>query len=1094
MSLSQVSALKVDGHRADAARFYAIACDPGLSVAVEACAGAGKTWMLVSRMLRALLSDTGSGACQPHEILAITFTRKAAGEMRERLYEWLQEFAHADQDRLMQGLRERGVPGLEHPDVAAALCVRLRGLYGSLLASGRTVQIRTFHGWFSSLLRMAPVALLQQLKLPVHYELLEDDTQAKDLAWRRFLAALIDHPAAKADFQALVQTHGRSQAQKALLLALDKRVEFELADAAGTVQTSVRTIDQQFARCAGLSTVRELLFRSTEAQLLMQAAKVLQGLRAKTFSALGADLERALVAGDLDGVIDSLLTGQSSGRGPRAFGQAGSNEAVRQAQGLAQELLQMQRQEQAWAHQQRMTRLTRVLIGQFRALKLERGWMDMNDIEQAAVHLLSDDVLSGWVQERLDAQVRHLLVDEFQDTNPMQWQALRSWLQSYAGAGRAPSVFIVGDPKQSIYRFRRAEPQVFRDAQQFVRSALGGALLSCDHTRRNARQVIEVVNAVMADAQSGDNYAGFGEHTTQSEQTGQVVSLPVVDRPIKADAVPAGERPWRDSLTQPRWLPEERQRDLEAAQAAAWIAQQISDRKICANDVMVLSRKRDSLEPMQLALRARGVPASIGEKIALMDCCEVQDLVALMDVLVSPRHNLSLARVLRSPLFGLDTSALVPLAQAAERTGRSWLSVLQDGASVAELDQTKALVLQPLGAILTRWQGWLRALPPHDALQAIYDDGDVLARYAAAAPDLLRDSVLSHLRALLEVALGHDGGRYLTAYALVRALRAGTIEVPATLRSDAVRLLTIHGAKGLEADTVLMLDTDAAPRNPDNMSVLVDWPGHLPHPRTFVFLESESRPPPCAVGTLAADLQARSREELNALYVAMTRARKVLAVSACVPFRDSGRSWRKRLDPWTLALEGVGPASPGAASAQDRATPARVLLPSLPEWVRVDSRPEAGQRPEAPSPLARIGLAMHRLLEWGAASPEHLRLAAREFRLDPDQRREAGEAAQRILQGQGAWIWSSTEIVWQGSEVELIHQGRLLRLDRLVQHRDGTWWVLDFKSHAQPQVQDAMVQQLSDYAQAVRALHPGQRVRAAFLTAQGQVREIALAS
>lgn len=115
-----------------------------------------------------------------------------------------------------------------------------------------------------------------------------------------------------------------------------------------------------------------------------------------------------------------------------------------------------------------------------------------------------------------------------------------------------------------------------------------------------------MVNAVMADAQSSDNYAGFGEHTTQSEQTGQVVSLPAVDRPIKADAVSAAERPWRDSLTQPRWLPEERQRDLEAAQAAAWIAQQISDRKICANDVMVLSRKRDSLEPMQLALRARG--------------------------------------------------------------------------------------------------------------------------------------------------------------------------------------------------------------------------------------------------------------------------------------------------------------------------------------------------------------------------------------------------------------------------------------------------------------------------------------------------------
>ena len=114
----------------------------------------------------------------------------------------------------------------------------------------------------------------------------------------------------------------------------------------------------------------------------------------------------------------------------------------------------------------------------------------MGDLERTALVLLSDSALSGWVQERLDARVSHVLIDEFQDTNPLQWQALHSWLSSYSGAGNAPSVFIVGDPKQSIYRFRRAEPQVFRAAKQFVVQGLEGDVLSCDHTRRNAPEVL----------------------------------------------------------------------------------------------------------------------------------------------------------------------------------------------------------------------------------------------------------------------------------------------------------------------------------------------------------------------------------------------------------------------------------------------------------------------------------------------------------------------------------------------------------------------------------------------------------------------------
>jgi ATP-dependent helicase/nuclease subunit A len=138
------------------------------------------------------------------------------------------------------------------------------------------------------------------------------------------------------------------------------------------------------------------------------------------------------------------------------------------------------------------------------------------------------------VQERLDARIKHLLIDEFQDTNPLQWQALHAWLSGYTGAGEAPGVFIVGDPKQSIYRFRRAEPQVFKAAQAFIRDGLGGDLLACDHTRRNAPAVIGAVNAVMLQAQEEGAWNGYRSHTTESTAAGRVLRLPPIPRPFKA--------------------------------------------------------------------------------------------------------------------------------------------------------------------------------------------------------------------------------------------------------------------------------------------------------------------------------------------------------------------------------------------------------------------------------------------------------------------------------------------------------------------------------------------------------------------------------
>ena len=1106
------AAYKHNGQPVSAEAFYAIACDPRRSVAVEACAGAGKTWMLVSRMLRALLEGDGAGAeVQPHEILAITFTKKAAGEMRERLYEWLEQFAHADDDTLRQELLVRGVDSRlldrtfdrnidkNSPSGNKDIRLLLSNLYQRVLANGRPVQIRTFHSWFAALLRSAPLSTLQQLGLPLNYELLEDDGPAKALVWRRFYAALVADPELKADFEAVVMAHGRSQADKALHGALDKRTEFVLADAAGAVDGSVQHFSVQFAEFAGLGHPDELLSANPAvARLFMDAAGALGRASAVTFSAKGVELEKALTEGDATSALTALLTEKGTARkfGEKIVGIA----VVREAQDVALRLLAARLQCDAWDYQQRMARLARLLLEEFTALKRERGWVDMNDVERAAQVMLGDDVLSGWVQERLDARIRHLMIDEFQDTNPLQWQALYAWLSGYGGAGKAPSVFIVGDPKQSIYRFRRAEPQVFIAAQAFVRDGLGGDLLACDHTRRNSVAVIGTVNAVMAAAQAGDGYEGFRQHSSASQEEGRVLRLPPVPREARearADEALA-DAPWRDSLTTPRELPEETLRTLEARQAAAWIAGHIANGLKPAN-VMVLSRKRAGLLPLQDELRALHIPAQIGEKTELIDCCEVLDIVALLDVLVSPQHDLSLARALRSPLFSFSDDALVQLALARESMSGdvtpSWFEALQKS-------EQDAPVYAAAAASLIKYKGWVDSLPPHDALQAIYHDGDVLARFAAAAPAASRGTVLANLRALLSVALQLDGGRYATPYAFVRALKAGGLQAPAAVNPDAVRLLTIHGAKGLEAHTVLLLDTDTAERSLESMSVLVDWPGEAAAPKKFVFLVSESRPPACAQEALAIEQLARKREELNALYVALTRARHTLAISSIEPYKAAPHSWWQRLH--ALASQVPVPADlPSAAPAGGASDAGVFTLPDLPDfraWAQPASQTASPEAVDEDSPSARIGKAMHRLLEWGVLenravdSDRKLAQIAREFSLTPEQSSDARAMASRIRNGEAAWAWDDAMVAWQGNEVELHHLGQILRLDRLVQRKDaghvGHWWVLDYKSASQPQHDALKVAQLQGYRSALHAIYPGDTVKAAFLTASGAVVKI----
>ncbi|HPP97628.1 MAG TPA: 3'-5' exonuclease, partial [Ottowia sp.] len=387
--------------------------------------------------------------------------------------------------------------------------------------------------------------------------------------------------------------------------------------------------------------------------------------------------------------------------------------------------------------------------------------------------------------------------------------------------------------------------------------------------------------------------------------------------------------------------------------------------------------------------------------------------------------------------------------------GTAWLDLL----STTELLAHDGRALH---ADLMQYRQWLLTLPPHDALQAIYQQRDVLARFAAAAPAPERAQVLAQLRALLAAALQVQGGRFLTAYQWLRALRRLRLPVPHAAAPGVVQLLTVHGAKGLEAQEVLLLDAAAGPPRGAGASVLIDWPGAERAPRRLVFLASGSKPPPSLEDLAQQEADAQAREELNALYVAMTRARQRLVLSGITPHARPPSSWWQRIEalaePLAAPPPAVAPAAAGDAVFDMLELPAAPVHPA-PEAIETEAVTRTAEADS--SDAARIGEAMHWLLEHAGDTPSgwHPRRAAqarRRFALDAAQAAHAEAIARRILTGEAAWAWSAEHVLEAFNEVELVHQGQRLRIDRLVRRRASAtepeaWWVLDYKSAAHPE-------------------------------------------
>jgi ATP-dependent helicase/nuclease subunit A len=1110
----------INGQRVAPEAFYAVACDPRRSVVVEACAGAGKTWMLVSRMLRAMMDGT-----PPHQILAITFTRKAAGEMRTRLQEWMHEFAHADDAACDQALRDRGVAQGE----LAGMRERLRGLQAAWMADGRSVEIHTILGWFAKLVQGAPLDLLHELGLPPDMQLIEDTQAMWPNVWGRFLRKVDADETLKQALADSVRDVGRHNAEAWLQAALSSRLEIELAEQAGTLSTSVEGVS---ALNKGWSDDADLAAAWRQpvphAQLWALAKELGQSTKKGPRDAAVA-LEMALGQASNDaaeqGIRQALFT--STGGLRKALGES---DLVMWAAAWLGDWADARAQAHARRQHERQCRLAHALLSAYRQLKAEMGVADMVDLELAAARLMADPVMSGWVQERLDHQVRHVLMDEFQDTSPLQWHTLRAWLSAYAGAGggnsgqQAPSVFLVGDPKQSIYRFRRADPRVFQAARRFVVEGLDGQHLACDHTRRNAQGVIAALNAVMGQVAAAGRFPDFRTHTSASAEAGQVQVLPQVPREAPAKAEVAQQGPeagcalppgWRDTLTTPRHEVEATRREQEAEQIATVVGHAIAADGVPPEKIFVLARRRVTLDAVAQALSARQIAHIAPESDLLTDKAEVQDLLAAVEALLSPGNKLALAHALRSPLFGVDDDGLQWLATRLPTPQASWMDALL---TLDAADQPPPGLLAACHAF-TVWQQHLPHLPPHDLLERIVRDTGYRQALAAHVPHGQWQAALFHVDTLLAHALGAQAGRDLTPYAWLRQLRREPPKLPPRSAGQAVQLLTVHGAKGLEADVVVLADMDAEGQRSATYSLMIDWPEGHSAPVRCAFVASERQCPPSLRPLRDAEDLADEIEGMNALYVAITRARRTLVLSSTAPRAPREDSWWAWMHhaaalPPPLALNELLPTVAGMAAGHD-AVHTAIQMPGLPELLRhlpadvADAQAEAAQT----APASRDAI----LGQWVHAAMEHLTLLPTAHRSDaritqvllatqtalatrlllpPDTtwaglQETAAGLTRHMLDAPALRTWLGAEgWAWAGNEVPMSDVTGVMRLDRLVAQAmdDGRlrWWVIDYKLNHDPMASASYQAQMARYVAAVQALQPNDAVGGAFITAQGE--------
>lgn len=1158
---------------------YAVACNPKNSVMVSACAGSGKTWLLVARMIRLLLAGT-----KPQEILALTFTRKAAQEMRDRLYGLLEEFSKADDATLTKELMMRGLSEQE----TAKLLPDAKALYLQVLASPQALVIDTFHGWFGRLLGAAPVSADVQPGFSLREDAKRLQEECMEDWWGDLPEDLRNH------YDVLLAEFGASETQKFLMgnYSLFKQRgawTFFLTDCKIKGIGPIAYLDQHLPHL-GKPNPLEVYWQQPQTKVNLETLYKCFSNGTPTQKGQAPYMERVIAhhcaSGSVMEIVDQWeiyfltkkrtpLADISKTSKPmleyitKTGGDPAEITAIRNDWVQAYEALFAWQSEHlihdlnvAWLA------MSEAMLGHMEKAKESMRVRDFDDLEIGVSQLMADPANASYLQARLDARYSHILIDEFQDTNPLQWQILRSWLEGYGEDESKPSVFIVGDPKQSIYRFRRADPRLFDSARNFLVANLDAKPLSQNTTRRNAPAINQAVNQVFLAGSLPATYQ-YDEQKTAWEapldgiaesdyaMQGEAQLLPLIER-AEDDQPERSGTALDNAIQDAGHTTSVQQRYEEGRQISRLIhhimaTRQVADKKdgkeywrpARGSDFILLVKRRLYLPQFERALREAGLAYDSSRLGGLLNTLEIDDLIAMLTVLVSPRHDLPLAQVLRSPIFSFTEEHMQLLSMSIGEGYTSWWDALQASHYPA---------MQKAARYLEHWRGLGEVLPVHDLLDLIYQESDLRVKYAVAAQNLARAQALANLDAFLELALNQDGGRYPSLSRFIGEINAmrrgdddetpdeGDVESEAGADEDIgevddsemseedqhkrVRLMTIHGAKGLEAPFVIMLDANNTEWRAPHRGVLLDWsPEHTSPTHLSLYTSKSLTGERSAI--YKAENEVSQNENWNLLYVAMTRAKQGLWLSGVKGSNNSGineRSWYGR----SLAA-GITVLDLNALNLQDldiEPNTIKVELGSMPfkmdhfviAWDKAKQshqehidQIESGnmqtkqeEQIKQPDPeILEEGVHFHKLLEFltvhsGASSQTVAMPSAQEIMnwLGVDQ-----AMAQKLLSHAQA-VMSSPELrpylssggwVQAWNELDIANaEGQSFRLDRLVEFDDHLA-ILDYKltiPEAGSERHGKYRKQLQNYQDELSRIRPDKGNRAYLISAGGKIEQI----
>ncbi len=867
------------------------ASDPDASAWVVANAGSGKTHVLTQRVLRLLLAGA-----DPASILCLTYTKAAASEMANRIFKELAIWAWSEDpalDRHIEALQG----ALPRPGQRAAA----RALFAKALDTPGGLRVQTIHAFCERLLHQFPI----EANVPGRFEVLEGPAQealmtaAREKVMRRAAneAGVAEALQTMAELAADSDIFGALQAMLAKREALaDWKRRVGNADGPGSLAGLIDDLDAAFQLQPGDNeeTVAERFLGDQPLTLIgAHGAELLRQLEAHPGATndtmadwvrqyLGARSAAEKAAAALSFYLKADGSPKSPGRALTKAVQGSYQNYYDQFDSDAQLCLTLRNDLLAVRTVAATTALLTVadrVLAEYAKAKKASGALDFDDLVFRTRNLLSRSAMRDWVLYKLDSGIAHILVDEAQDTNPAQWEIVQALAEDFFSGDTARtgvrSLFAVGDDKQSIYSFQGAVPAKLAEMRDRFRSDIEGAGLRFAEkplflSFRSAQAVLAAVDRVFSgDLEQRITRLGYEAHAAyHTDRPGDVV---IWDRVVRRKGDPPEN--WTDPYDAPsiadialadRIVDEianllERREDFPAPMPAE------------PGEILVLTRKRDAFfRAVNSALKARRIPAVGADRIEVAKHIIVQDLLALSDVIGLPEDDLQLAACLKSPLFGLTDEDILEFAP--QRGRMSLLSALQ------ARDSEKA---RRASTKLSRWRQQAQLLTPFAFFARLLavDGGyrDFHSRFGAEADDVL-DMFLTEARV-------YEERNPPTLQGFAAYLRAGAGDIKRDHEGPAggVRVMTVHGAKGLEADFVFLVDTggavsSACHREPvlalAEHSADFGWFGAPPLVWRRKAAEATGRQ---GEADRIADAAAEA-EYARLLYVAMTRARRRLYV------------------------------------------------------------------------------------------------------------------------------------------------------------------------------------------------------------------------